>query len=236
MALDKILSKVQSELVRNFGDNLESLVLYGSAATADFHPQLSDINLALVLKRIDLYTLDIVKQFLRKTGGRQIKTPLLLTREYIRTSVDVFPIEFLEIKEKHRLLWGEDVFGSLEIDLKNLRHECEHELKGRLMRLRQSFIEVRESSKAIRQLLLAAHQANYPAFRTALRLRKITPPVIKEEVTAALAVNFSLDAELFHALQRLRTHEIKLGVAGLRALVEKYLIEVEKLAAFIDRI
>jgi predicted nucleotidyltransferase len=236
MELEKLLQKAQAELKLCFGDNLESVLVYGSAAIDDFVPGVSDINLLVVLKRVNIYMLDSVRDFMKKMGRAFATAPLVLTREHIRTSADVFPIEFLEIKEKHRMLLGDDLFIDLVIDNKNLRHECEHELKGRIIRIRQSFMEAKGSSHELKELLISAHAANFPAFRAALRLKEVVPPMKKEEVTAALSVNFDLDVELFHTIKRLRMHEIKLDAKILRDLIGKYLVEVEKLAAIVDRL
>ena len=236
MELDKILHQAQAELKKSFGDDLESLLVYGSAAIGDYTPGVSDINLLVVLKRINIYILDSMRDFMKKMGRAFVTAPLVMTREHIRTSADVFPIEFLEIKEKHRMLIGEDYFADLKIDIKNLRHECEHELKGRVIRIRQSFIEAKGSSHELKELLISAHTANFPAFRTALRLKEVAPPMKKEEVTAALSVHFDLDVDLFHTIKRLRMHEIKLNAGSLRELIGKYLSEVEKLAAIVDRL
>lgn len=236
MDLDKILTKVKAALINTFGENMEGLMIYGSAAIGDYMPGVSDINLLIILKRVNVLVLNTMREFMKKTGRVLMTPPLIMTKEYIRSSADVFPIEFLEIQEKHRALLGEDVFAGLKISTVNLRHECEHELKGRLLRIRQSYLETRDSARDLRQMLISAHNANFPAFRAALRLKEVKPPLKKEEVTAALAVHFELDAELFHTVKRLRLREIKLNVLTLCSLIERYLIEVERLATIVDRL
>jgi len=236
MDLEKILGQAQTELKQCLGEKMTSLFVYGSAAIGDYLPESSDINLLVVVDEVDLSVLDTMRQFMKKMGKFRLRPPLLMTPEHIKTSADVFPIEFLEIKEKHRMLWGEDYFADLEINTKNLRHECEHELKGRLLRIRQSFLEISDTVRELKELLLSAHNANFPAFRTALRLKQVIPPLKREEVTAALAEHFSLDAELFETVKKLRCNEVKLDGPALRALLEKYLTEVEKLASFVDRL
>jgi len=234
MDLKKILAQAQQTLTRALGQNLEALLVYGSAAVGDYDPKTSDLNLLAILKTVDLETLDLVRKFMKSLAKFRVAAPLLMTREHIRTSTDVFPIEFLEIKEKHRMLLGDDPFAELEINTRNLRHECEHELKGRIIRLRQSYLEIRDPGRDLRALLVSVHNANFPAFRTALRLKQVSPPVKKEAVTAALASNFALDQELFIKMKLLRLGELKLTQPGLCSLMEKYLIEVKKLAQAVD--
>ncbi len=236
MELQKNIELAQKELNQLFGDNLTGLLVYGSAAGDDYLPGSSDLNLLVVLSTLDLQALDTMRQFLKRMGKVRMPAPLMLTREQIWTSADVFPIEYLEIQEKHRLIQGEDPFAGLEINQKNIRHECEHELKGRLLRLRQSFLEIGANAKHLQALLLSAHNANFPAFRATLRIKQVIPPLKKESVTAALAQHFGLDGELFKTVFQLRVKTLTLDGPGMRAVFEKYLVEVEKLAAIVDRL
>lgn len=218
-----------------YGDNLLGMAVYGSAATGEYLPGVSDVNLVLVLKQVALADLERMREFLRRRHGVRLPAPLLLTPEHIRASADVFPIEFLEIKEKHRCLWGEDPFTPLEISLANLRHECEHELKGRVLRLRQSYLEAGRGAKPLQQLLLAAHNANYPAFRAALRLKQVAPPVKKEEINAALTSHFQVAAGMLQRLADLRAGRIRLNRGELETLCQQYLDEVSRVADQVDR-
>ncbi|MEW6517741.1 MAG: hypothetical protein AB1439_12660 [candidate division FCPU426 bacterium] len=234
--LESWLAEAQAEIRGLFGGNLLGLAVYGSAATADYLPGVSDINLVLILKAVELADLERLRSFVQKHRKVKLSTPLMLTSEHIRTSADVFPIEYLEIKEKHRLLWGQDPFTKLRIDLKNLRHECEHELKGRLLRLRQSYLEIGKDAAPLRQLLLAAHNANYPAFRAALRLKRVAPPVKKEEIDAALAKHYRVDGPVLQHLRDLKAGQAKRNRGELETLCQQYLHEVTRIAAQVDRL
>jgi predicted nucleotidyltransferase len=219
-----------------YGDNLLGVAVYGSAATGEYLAGVSDVNLVLILKRVELADLERMRGFRRHQHGLRLPVPLMLTPEHIRTSADVFPIEFLEIKEKHRLLWGQDPFAKLRVSLTNLRHECEHELKGRLLRLRQSYLEAGTGAGPLRRLLLAAHNANYPAFRAALRLKRVAPPLTKEEINAALSKHFRVEASVLRRLQDLRGNRIRLNRRELEALCQHYLNEVNRVASQVDRL
>jgi hypothetical protein len=233
---EKIIEALKNGVLSLFGERLVSLAVYGSAATADFLPGTSDVNAALVLTEVGLPEMQQAQGLREKLKKARLAAPLLLTEEFIRTSADVFPIEFLEIKEKHRLLAGKDLFSRLKIDLKNLRHECEHELKGRVLRLRQSFVEVGSRPAELQALLVAAHSANYPAFRTVLRLKKVKPPVDQTAILEEVGRSFKLDTTVLCNVRRLRRGEMKLQARELTGLFEQYLGEVEKLAQAVDRL
>lgn len=233
--LEEVLALARRELQTALGDDLISLVLIGSAAAGDFVPDASDVNLLAVVKRTGLDTLDAVRRAHRRLVRFRVSVPVLMTPEDLTRSRDVFPIEFLEMKEKRRVLAGPDVLARVKVGTQNLRHECEHELKGRLIRLRESYLELGDRPARLRPLLSAASSANLPAFRAALRLKRIAPPTAKAEVLERLAVAYHLDRTPFDRLQALRRGQLRLGRAGLRSLFAAYLLELEKLVRVLDR-
>jgi predicted nucleotidyltransferase len=234
MDIEKIFSELVQETQKAFSNQLISLAVFGSAATQDFLPDTSDVNLVLVLSETGLPQLQLARQLRARMKKIRLAAPLVMTEAFIKNSADVFPIEFLEIKEKNRLLAGKDCFGKLKIDLSNLRHECEHELKGRLLRMRQSFMELGPNPRELQGLLVAAHNANYPALRTALRLKKVKPPLEQGAILNEVAKNFGLDETVLLRVRQLRRSEIKLTPQEVPGLFEQYLREVEKLAQAVD--
>lgn len=236
IALDAILTRVQHELSLALGDELLSLCLVGSAAVGDFVPEASDVNLLAVVKRVDLAVLDRTRRAHRRLVRYRVSAPLLLTPEDLSRSADVFPMEFHELQEKRRVLYGPDLLENIKFSAKNLRHECEHDLKGRLIRLRESYLELGDHPRRLRGLLLAAHAANFPVFRAALRLKQVQPPLAKDEVVERVAEHFGLEAAPFRQLQSLRRAAVRLDRGGLRRCFEAYLHEVEKLARVLDRL
>ncbi len=234
MEKEKMFEEIRSTAQATFKANLISLAVYGSAATEDFMPATSDINIVMVLADASVAQLEQVRTWRTRLRKLRLATPLVLTEEFIKTSADVFPIEFFEIKEKHKLLTGKDCFSKLKIAVTNLRHECEHELKGRVLRLRESYLEVGSDVKALTALLTAAHTANYPAFRTALRLKKVKPPLEQVAILNEVAKRFGVDASVLLRIRQLRRGELKLSSGELVLLMSAYLGEVEKIACTVD--
>lgn len=236
MTIEKRLEKIRQEITKAFKNDIVSVMIYGSAAVNDLQDDQGEVNVLVVLQTVGLDEIDRLKKLVKPLAKIKVSTPLLMTMDHINTSTDVFPIEFLEIKEKHTVLQGEDIFAGLAIDTRNLRHECEHELKGRLIRLRQSYMEIGDNVKALKDIITAGHQANFPAFRTALRLKGQEPPVKKEEVIKMLAETFGLNKEIFLKVKFLQQGELKLAFPTLKTLLNDYLIEVGKIAAVVDRL
>jgi predicted nucleotidyltransferase len=236
LSLAAILERITQEFLNQVTNTPNCLVVYGSAATGEYDPRRSDINLAAVVDEIDLGLLERVRKFTRRVAKLRVVPPLMMTPRHLATSADVFPIEFLEIKEKHQLLAGRDLFEKLTIDMKNLRHECEHELKGRILRLRQSYLEQGDHPGKLSVLITTAHQANFPAFRTALRLKGLQPSIRRQLVAEELCAAFGLSSEVFGTLNRIILRQVVMTPSGATALLEQYLQTLEKLADAIDQI
>ena len=120
-----------------FGEKLESVIVYGSLLKETFTPGTSDVNVLVVVKEGHEAALRELGRRGRRLMRRYRITPLVLTRREFVTSADVFPMEYLDIADTHKVLHGPDVTVDLTISHSNLRHEVEHQLRGSLVSLRQ---------------------------------------------------------------------------------------------------
>jgi len=116
-----------------YQQDLVSLILYGSAASGEYVSKHSNLNILVVLKNTQQNELIKAVKLVKKFGTIN---PLFLTEDYIASSTDVFPIEFLDMQENYSLLFGKDVLKSINIDISNLRFQCEQELKSKLINLK----------------------------------------------------------------------------------------------------
>ncbi|RPJ53355.1 MAG: nucleotidyltransferase domain-containing protein, partial [Acidobacteria bacterium] len=133
---------------------LKAVILYGSAAAGDHVGKRSDYNILVVMDQLGLREL---KLFLKpseawvKDGNTP---PLLFTPEVLQRSADVFPIEMLDIRDSHRVLYGEDITGEIQINPENLRLQLEHELKGKVIQLRERYLSTGGKPKLVGDLLM----------------------------------------------------------------------------------
>jgi hypothetical protein len=106
----KLLQTYVKEVNAAFGDQLEGLLLYGSAVRGEFLKGRSNLNILLLVSSYDSAVLKQYSLLHRRWSQEQIVVPLFLTEEELRMSAAVFPLEFLEIQEQHRVLDGRDPF------------------------------------------------------------------------------------------------------------------------------
>lgn len=229
--VDRLVEKIKSA----FGADLRSVVLYGSAAAGDFHPQHSDLNVLCVLHRLGVGQLERGNEVARWWIKKGHPAPLLLTEEEIRSSADVFPIEFYDIKMQHKLLHGDDLFATMIVPMERHRIQLEHELRSKLLRLREQYMASHHSQRALQQLLLASVSTFGALFRHVLVVVGQPAPAKKREVFDALAAAFGLDASPFLALLDIRQTGRSFPLAEGRALFENYLAQVERVIEELDR-
>lgn len=98
------------------GSDLLSIMLYGSGARGEYIPHKSDINFLILLTENGMNNLPNAFETVSRWRKRSVNTPLFLTKEYIQSSCDVFPIEFLNLKAHHKVIYGEDFLHNLAIE------------------------------------------------------------------------------------------------------------------------
>src|ERR1700674_1218751 len=122
-------------------DNLESIILYGSAARGDFRDAHSDLNALCILRSLRAAELSRVSPVVRWwTTAQHQPAPLFFSVDELRQSADVFAIELLDMQQSHRVLYGQDVIAGITVPMNLHRVQVEHELRTLLLKLRQHFL------------------------------------------------------------------------------------------------
>src|SRR3954453_14898331 len=135
--MERLLNEIVERMQKAHRDKLVSVILYGSGALPDGPACLSDYNILCVLKRVTPDELAEAEPVFRWWREMKNPSPLLMCADEVRSSADSFPIEFHDIREQHVLLWGEDVVRDIQINGSYYRAHVEHELRAKLLRLRQ---------------------------------------------------------------------------------------------------
>jgi len=234
--VQKSLKDFVEDLKNLYSDQLVSVILYGSAAGEDFVAGRSDINTIVILKKVDFDSLQKYQARQRKFEKLGIVAPLFLEPEYIQSSADSFPIEFLDIKNQNKVLYGEDFFSGLEIHVTHLRLQCEQEIKGKLIRLRQHFLEAGTSTEKLEKLLSSSLASFIPVWRNMLRLKNKNHIHGSADILNQIEKEFGFSTEVFRKIWKLKKKESKLNSEELQNLYADYLERVRELALKVDKI
>ena len=221
------------DLTRELGDRLRSVVLYGSAARGDYQERTSDLNLLLVLNDLDAAALDALAAPLARWRRRGQPLPRLFTAELIAASADVFPIEFLDLQRHRVVVTGDDPLAGVEIRRDHLRLQCERELREKLMRLREGYLEAGGRPKELKRLLTGSYTTFLALFRGCLHLLGGEVPVHNEEVVEAFCARAGLDPLPFREIDRLKRGGP--GGPGPAELFARYYDEIRKAVRRVDR-
>jgi hypothetical protein len=226
--------KLVEELRQACPAGLKSVVLYGSAAAGDHAGKRSDFNILVVTEELGIGTLDALSTTAAKWARAGNPAPLLFTEERLAQATDVFPIELLDIRECHKILHGENLVKGLEIGTGNLRLQIEHELRGKLIRLRQSYLLTGGKPQAVADLMVESLSTFLVLFRAALRLFEDAVPQKKFEALEKLAAHIGFDAAVFKAVQRLKDGTNKPKDVAVGELFGTYLKTIECVIDAVD--
>jgi predicted nucleotidyltransferase len=236
MNIDAQLQELVRRLEAVLGDDLCSVVLYGSAARDEYHEKHSDLNVLCVLRHVGLPEMERLGEPLRWWLKSGQTAPLFLSAEEIRDAADVFPIEFLDIRAAYRVLYGEDLVAVIDVSTANHRRQLEHELRSRLLRLRKRFLETQHDSKALAALMLDALPTFATLFRHALLAAGFEAPLRKAEIFQAMAQRFGIGPQPFEALLEVRSGARRPDFTAVRAWFDSYLAVVTRVAEKVDEL
>lgn len=233
----KVLEPYAGKLLEADRANIISLAVYGSATGSNFVPGKSNVNLAVVVGTLMLEQLKIYQELAPKRK-KQVVVPLFLTREHVESSLDVFPIELLEIKDNHITIYGKEIFDELEVESSHLRLQCEREIKSRLIRLRQAYPEVGSKAKGLAALLIESFNSILPIMRTLMYLgdREHTPEVAHDQILSQLSAKFEIEDKVFRRVLELKTMKKPPPLPELESIFDQYLQQLQRLAQLVDQI
>jgi hypothetical protein len=232
---EKKLAEFVSRIREAAGTNLTSVILFGSAAAGDFHPEYSNLNLFCLVRDSSFRSLQALAPVAKWWDKQKQPPPLFMTREEVEHSADVFTIELLDMQQHHRLLFGEDVLKGLSIPLTLHRIQVEYELREKLALLRQHLLLASGNDKLMWELLLRSVSSFATLFRHALMVVGGESPVGKRESIQKLAQRVGFDPSAF--LQVLEVREQKLNRRSLDVadVFSRYLAALEQVTAAVDK-
>ncbi|MCX5850142.1 MAG: hypothetical protein NTW65_11935 [Deltaproteobacteria bacterium] len=222
------------DYLKVFGRDLISLILYGSAAGGSYVKGKSDINLLVVVTPEGIKRLEDSLSTVKHWRKCRVSVPLIMTKAFMENSLDCYPIEFLNMKKSHILIYGEDVLEQLNFKPEDLRLQIEKELKGKLILLRQGYLETEGNTKQLKQLVSRSFTAFISIFNALLYLKQKLAPQKRRDIIKEVAKLFAVDAEVFLSCADIKEGVDKLSGEEVADVFKKYLHEVEKICNIVD--
>lgn len=232
------IKKVVGKLVRNlqdtYGEDLISVILYGSGASGEYVQRNSNINIVIILKDASLGSISKTSKFINRREFSAI-SPIFLTEDYMRRSTDVFPIEFIDMKENNIVLYGKDILKDVNIDIKNLRFQCEQELKSKIINLKKIYLRVTNEA-ALKKLLFKSFTSGIHILRNLVRLKGREPAYAKKEALNEISREFGMDLTALQKISDARNNHVKLNFKETDDLFTRFVETLEAITDKIDRL
>ena len=224
-----------TQLKNVYGSNLRSVILYGSAVAGEHIAKHSDYNVLVVLDSIPLDRLPAIGAVLRSWGEDNNPPPMIFTASEWRGSADVFPMEYADILERHRVLHGEDVTEGIAVSRSDLRLQVEQQALGKLLHLRRGAMAAGDDPASQLRVMENSLSSIMVVFRGVVRLDGDVPPLDYIALSRDVAQRAGFDAApVVRIIEHVRgTSKIDRKEAG--PVMVGYLAEMEALVAWLDR-
>ncbi|MEW6268322.1 MAG: hypothetical protein AB1689_03385 [Thermodesulfobacteriota bacterium] len=231
------IEQAAAALAQALGERVVCIAVYGSAAGEEFSPAHSDVNLLLVLREVSFPDLRLIGTILAReaSGDLPLATPLVVTQAFLRDAADSYPIELDDLRERHRVLHGEDLLTGVRVAPARLREQAERESRGKLLRLRALAIH-RPPDAELQHALASLESALVVIERALLRAASGERPGRGAALFEAIERHSGVRLRALPRLEAMRDgREAWPGGADLDDLLAVVLREVEALVRLVDR-
>lgn len=222
-----------ARIVEAAGTGLIAVALYGEAASPEYHAGRSPLSLVALVKEVGPAILGALRPVATGFRRRRIATPLVVDPDYLDRARDVFPLELLEIRERHLPLAGDrEAFARIEVDAASLRREVEAEIRGKLLHLWEDYLTAR-TRRRLRADILDSVPYFTHVLRGMLHLRSAggTTPVVP-----AVEREYGLVLPVLARLEEVHRERRRIPLGEVETLFAAYLDEARALARAADRL
>jgi hypothetical protein len=227
------------ELVRQlklaYGDALRSVVLFGSAVAGEHRAKTSDYNVLVVVDSLPLDRLRGVAAVSKAWAEDGNPPPMTFTTQEWRSSSDIFPMEYADILERHRVLHGDPPFDGIRVNPADLRLQVEHQTMGKLLQLRQAIMAAGGDRALQVDVLEKSLSTLMVIFRGVVRLNSQVPSQDYEELARNVAGKAGFSPEPFVRVIRHTRGTEKLPRDAASGILEEYLSAMESLVGYLDK-
>jgi predicted nucleotidyltransferase len=234
MEAEKQIADFVDRLKLAAGANLECVALFGSAASGEFHADYSDINILCVVRELSASVLATLAPAIKAWTRSKFPAPLIFSRAELDRSADVFAIEMFDLRQRHRMLYGEDIFTGMQVPMDLHRIQLEHSLRTKLLTLRQSYIQAVGDDNRVRRLMLDSVSSFSTLLRHTLIAMGEQPAPTKADNIRKLAERIKFDPGIFLQLLQVRERTAKENDIQAAAGFAKYLDGINTVVQAVD--
>jgi hypothetical protein len=228
MTQDELVAQLRAA----YGDALRAVVLYGSAARADAPAGGRDV--LVVVDRLGMDELRRVAPTARAWQEAGNPPPLTLTAREWHSSADVFPMEYADLLDGHRVLHGTLPTDGVRVDPADLRRQVEAQALGKLLQLRAGILGAGNDAKRQLALVEASRGTMFVLFRALARLHGEHPAPDAAALARWAAATAGFDAAPFVRAAAHAAGTTRLTPGDAAGVLAGELAALERLVAHVD--
>lgn len=234
--MTEILEMFLEKIKEVFGNNLYSVILYGSRANGSGASEKADHNLLIIVNDLDFKNIKALNMSIPKWVRAGNNPPVIFAKNRFLKSADVFPVDFFEMKDRHEILFGADPFENLEIGWANLRHQVEFELRAKILKLTDGYMRYYSHPSKLKGLLRDSFSPLIVILRNVIRLFEKNPSHKKIELINKLGEITHTDSSVMLTLLKLKDGDRETKKLDAINTAEDYITFLEKVTDFVDSI
>lgn len=221
--MEEMFNNLVNRLREAHRDNLVSVLLHGSALVNQQHARKADYQLMIVTCAVSASDLRRARPIARWWVEEGFTLPVYFTEQELAQSLDVFPIEFRQMKRAYRVLFGRDVLAGIDASTKHLRTQTEYELRGKLLRLRALYLPASDSAERLTRLMTDSVVSFVQFMRPVLEITGQDVPASRTETVRRVGESLRIDTSVFERVLRLRAEPVELMEIEAEDLFARYL-------------
>jgi predicted nucleotidyltransferase len=234
-AIEQLLSDLAEAAKNCFQEELKSIILFGSGAEGRLR-MTSDLNLLFVLRKFEKGRVDAFRESLRVAQVAGHAWVMFVLETELPLAAEAFAVKFDDIGRRHRVLYGDDVIGSLVISRAAKIQRLRQVLLNLLLRLRERYAAVSLREEQLAGVIADAAGPLRSAAATLLELggRKVASPKAALDEIAQSMQDANATPVANYLTEARQTHALPAGAAGpvmfqLMAIAEALRSRAERL-------
>lgn len=235
------LQKFVEKLKEIFQDRLKSVFVYGSKSNLPLDSLDEDVDIMVIVESLsgeDLRKCANPVKAWRHNGFLNLRCvnplPVFMEEKEWFNSADVYAMEYLDIKDNHQVIFGDNLICDICVDKEDLRFECEMQMKNLLMQFRAHYLSTACNNSNMKTALIPVTKTINAVFKAILRLKDIEVSKSAYENLNKIHLFFDLDKEFYEKLLCYKEKHCCISNAELVNIMDKAVFETEKLLEYIN--
>ncbi|CCY63214.1 protein containing Nucleotidyltransferase domain [Clostridium sp. CAG:967] len=219
-------------LKENLGDNLRAVIAFGSQANV--RDAKSNLNLMIVTNTLTAENLYAISKPVKKWVKAKNPLPVVMTNDEWYSSFDVYAIEYSDMKDNYKLIYGEDLVNTVNINKYYLRLQCEAELKSLLLKYKNNFLMNIRSDREMKKVLDKVIKTLLVIFRAVLRLHDCNVPYRAVDIIDSVSNYLSFNKIVLNKLAKVKYEGESCNKQELLFIENQLLIDIQSLLKQVD--